>query len=445
MSNSQQTYRAAWVVPIEGEPICDGIVSVDQNIVTAVEPFHTGREYVNLIDIGDVAIIPGLINAHTHLEFSHLAKPLGQPGMRFTDWIRLVMKSRYDSNDAHVKRNTVRRGLRESWQSGTWMLGEIATAPIAIEDYFGGEQLSASERLCAGENTEIDRISKVVFHEQLGRSSDQFDEKRAAVASFTEAAQSINATQSSPSSFHAGISPHAPYSVHPQLLKRLCDTANEGNAALPVAMHIAETKAERELLDSQSGEFVSMLKDFGVWNESTFQPPTSILDILKTLAKVQRSLIIHGNYLNEEEIDFIAQHSEKMSVVYCPRTHSYFGHEKHPLDRLIDAGINVAIGTDSRASNPDLNLLAELKCIAESFPQFSTTEILKMGTLNGAQALGVESTFGTIQVGRIAALTTIKLDSNQRGTEPESKHGRLRQTLDWLLAPSTTSQPLVSV
>ncbi len=426
MSNIQQTFRAAWVIPIDGDPICDGIVSVDRDVITAVEPFRADHDHSNLTDIGDAAIVPGLVNAHTHLEFSHLAEPLGQLGMRFTDWIRLVVASRSVSDGLHAKRNAIALGLRESWQAGTWVLGEIATAPVANENYFVGDNLVVDNV------AEINRICKVVFHEQLGRSATQFPEKLEQVISF------VKSSRSGPDSVLAGISPHAPYSVHPELLTLLCGAAVEGEFNLPVAMHVAETKAERELLDSQNGEFVSMLKDFGAWDESTFQPPVSILDMLKTLANVERSLIIHGNYLNDEEIDFIAQHSGRMSVVYCPRTHLFFGHERHPIKKLMGAGINVAIGTDSRASNPDLNLFSDLKCVAEQFPEFSTTEILKMGTLGGARALGVSPTFGTIQIGRPAALSQIKPDEKSKNGS-----GRVRQSLNWLLDPSATCGPLV--
>ena len=200
-----------------------------------------------------------------------------------------------------------------------------------------------------------------------------------------------------------GISPHAPYSVHPQLLDLIGERAKEYK--VPLAMHLAETTAERDLLEHRTGPFVDLLQDFGIWDESSFHPTRSILDYLTTLANASRSLVIHGNYLNDHEIDFVASVADKMSIVYCPRTHHYFNHAEYPLETLLRAGICVAVGTDSRASNPDLNLFEELKFISQSFPTISAHDILRLGTVNGATALGIDRYRGSISVGKRAALS----------------------------------------
>ncbi len=152
-----------------------------------------------------------------------------------------------------------------------------------------------------------------------------------------------------------------------------------------------------------------MLQELGVWDPSTFSPVTPILGFLQQLAEAPRSLVVHGNYLNAEELEFIAHHRDQMSIVYCPRTHRYFGHRKYPLVEMLAADINVAIGTDSRASNPDLNLFEELKTVASEFPQTPWNKILELGTLNGAIALGWDPVLGTITPGKRAALTLVRL------------------------------------
>ena len=119
-------------------------------------------------------------------------------------------------------------------------------------------------------------------------------------------------------------------------------------------------------------------------------------------------LVVHGNYLSDEDIQFLAAHRDHMSVVYCPRTHAYFGHAPHPLPRLLAAGITVALGTDSRASNPDLSLLGEMRYIARHVPGISPADVLSLGTSQGMRALGLEGS-GDLSVGSRADFAVIAL------------------------------------
>ena len=199
-----------------------------------------------------------------------------------------------------------------------------------------------------------------------------------------------------------------------------------------MAMHLAETESERELLDHQTGPFVDLLKDFGVWESYSFKPETSLADYLKILARAPRSLVIHGNYLSNDEIELIAAVAGRMSVVYCPRTHHYFGHQHYPLERFLQAGVCVAVGTDSRASNPDLDLFEELKFIANSFPQIAKSEILQMGTINGAKALGVHHCLGSISNGNRAAISCVQISAAASDQDP----------LEWIFADEATCSPL---
>ena len=128
-----------------------------------------------------------------------------------------------------------------------------------------------------------------------------------------------------------GISPHAPYTVHPGLLKRLVALAVEKK--LPVAMHLAESREELELLATGTGPFRDLLVDRSMWDTEAIPLGSTPLDYLRTLAEAPRALVIHGNNLSDEEIGFLAAHRERMSVVYCPRTHAYFGHDPYPLEQ----------------------------------------------------------------------------------------------------------------
>ena len=127
------------------------------------------------------------------------------------------------------------------------------------------------------------------------------------------------------------------------------------------------------------------------------------------LAKSHRALVIHGNYLDDDEIGFLAAHAENMSVVYCPRTHAYFQHDPYPLAKMIAAGVNVAIGTDSRASNPDLSVLADMRFAAKQHPLVPPATLLRMITVNAAKALGRDDEIGTLTPGKFADLAIMKL------------------------------------
>jgi aminodeoxyfutalosine deaminase len=140
------------------------------------------------------------------------------------------------------------------------------------------------------------------------------------------------------------------------------------------------------------------------------------LDYLRELTTAHHALVIHGNYLAAHEIEFLASHRDRMSLVYCPRTHSYFGHEPYPLAQMLAARVRVAVGTDSRASNPDLSLWKDLQHIARHHPSVAPEAILQMGTLAGAEALGLDHELGSITPGKRAALNVMQPASSARPT-----------------------------
>ena len=202
-----------------------------------------------------------------------------------------------------------------------------------------------------------------------------------------------------------GLSPHAPYSVHPDLFRGLVDLAVARRA--PVAMHLAETREELQLLADGTGDFVRFLEELGVWRPDAIPPGSRPLDYLRELARVEVALAIHGNYLAPDEIEFLVGHSN-VSVVYCPRTHAFFRHAVHPWQMLLAKGINVALGTDSRASNPDLSVWNELLFLRRLAPDFDPAALLKLATWNGALAMGLGHETGTLDVGKSADLAVVE-------------------------------------
>ncbi len=321
-------------------------------------------------------ILPGLVNAHTHLEFSDLSAPLGSAGMEFTDWIGEVIRFRGRAGRAS-KADVIKIGLEQSARYGVAAIGEIATTPLVLKDYAGALPCPASVQ---------------VFFEQLGSDDGVIDQK------ISEAEQFF--ADSPWDSVSAALSPHAPYSVGDRLFDSLMSLARQKQCS--VSMHLAETRAEREFVENKTGPFLDMLRSFDVWRPTAYGRYGSILSILKEVARCASSLIIHGNYLTMDELDFIATVRDRMSVVFCPRTHAYFGHARYPLEEMLDRAINVAVGTDSLASNPDLDLLWELKEIHRRHPEVPIEKIVEIGTINGAEALGLDKSFGGLTTGQIA-------------------------------------------
>jgi len=283
-----------------------------------------------LVDLGPVAILPGLINAHTHLEFGYLQQPLGRPGMSLVDWIRLVIAER-------GRRDFVpdsMRGWLESRASGVAMIGNIATT------------------------TDLFPVDILHFHEVIGFSRARADSAKQSLI------ERIDLTRGKIRGDKYGISPHAPYTVSPTLLKDLVSLAREHN--VPMAMHLAESREELELLRGGTGPFQELLEERSMWDADAIPRGSRPLDYLRMLAESPRALIVHGNYLDEEELSYLAAQRERMSLVYCPRTHDYFLHSPYPLARALALGVRVALGTDSRASNPDLCLFDELRHTARA-------------------------------------------------------------------------------
>jgi cytosine/adenosine deaminase-related metal-dependent hydrolase len=205
----------------------------------------------------------------------------------------------------------------------------------------------------------------------------------------------------------SGISPHAPYSTSLDLTSQAVRLAVEQE--LPVAMHLAETKAELEFLATGGGAFTSLMAELDAWQEGPAPTGTCVLDYLRILAEAPKALVIHGNYLADQDVEFLARHADRMAVVYCPRTHTYFGHARYPLAERLAAGVRMALGTDGRASNPDLNLLAEMRHAAGAHPDVDPAAVLCMGTIEAARALGRNDETGTLEPGKLGDLCLVQL------------------------------------
>lgn len=383
--------RARLVVPVDRPPLEGGLVTIDGERIVAVESATVASGPWR--DLGDVALVPGFVNAHTHLEFSHLREPLGRPGMRLVDWLPLAIAERHNRSRTA---EAIALGVQESLLAGTVAIGEIATAAAA--DYAATD--------C--------EVALVQFLEVIGFSCARADSAFAAVEARIAAATkrgrksfSAGAAESTPVPCHLGLSPHAPYTVSPALVARLVDRARAIN--VPVAMHLAESAEELRLLTEGRGPFRELLEAHSMWDDQAIPAGSSPHDYLRLLARAPRALVIHGNYLTRDEQEFLSAHADRLTLVYCPRTHAYFDHPTYPLAELLAAGVHVALGTDSRASNPDLGMLGEIRHVARTQPGVSGERLLRLATLDGAQALGCDHECGSITPGKLAHFVAVPL------------------------------------
>jgi aminodeoxyfutalosine deaminase len=374
------TLRARWVVPVDRAAIANGYVIVADGRIAEI---GAATSYHGIVeDLGEVILAPGLVNAHAHLEFSDLPTPLGERGTSLPVWIRRVIAERKRAN--HDSAAAIAAGIAESAAAGVTTIGEICTAPA--EAYA----------------TKTPGPAIVAFQEAIGFSAQRVD------SVFADVERRLLAAKSP-----AGLSPHAPYSVHPTLLERIVSLAHARNA--PVAMHLAESPEELHLLVNGDGMFRELLEERSMWDPAAIPPASRPLDYLQRLSQAPRALVIHGNYLDADEIEYLGQRRDSMSVVYCPRTHDYFAHPTYPLAAMRKAGVRVAFGTDSRASNPNLDLLRDLRFAAARFPQIPPIELLRMATLDAAEALGLVDIAGSLTPGKRADMVALPCS---RGVDP---------------------------
>ncbi len=380
-----------------------------------------GRPCAADVDLGEMLLIPGLINAHTHLEFSGLKRPFAA-GVNFPDWISQVVRSRAAQpavGDGQHSQAALHMGLQEAFATGTAVIGDIVTAPWMPPDYPSAQRFvrsgalwsptNASESQAAGvpvnrlgSLTEEDWRAHILpisyprvmpFTELIGMSAER------AAASW-QWSQAATAATGSELAIGCGVSPHAPYSIHFPSIATAC---NSLPATTPIAMHIAESRDELQWVEQGHGAFGEAFARLGLRPEAA--PPT-IVECIELLTRFKHALLIHGNYLTKAQVDRIAA-TRNISVVYCPRTHSHFSHAAYPLQALRDAGVRVVLGTDSRASNPSLSLWDEVTHAACQHPHREPSEWLRSVTLNSAEALGIADDFGSLLVGRWASAVAI--------------------------------------
>ena len=361
------TMTARWVLPVDGPLLENGTVTIAGEHLAAIEA--TGTRQAD-IDLGNAAIIPGLVNTHTHLDLSGLRGKV-PPSADFTDWLRGVIRHRRGQTRDRLEED-IAAGIAECRRFGSTLVGDISA------EGYSWQALSAAP------------FRSVVFHELLGLSVNRAEEAWQRLGSWLSETARIH------EHCRVGISPHAPYSVRSSLFSA---SAEQG---VVCSTHLAETLEELELLADHRGPFVPFLQELAAWSpDGLVQSPENVLELTRGPNSV---LYVHGNYLPSD-----VHIPANGTIVYCPRTHAAFGHPPHPFRAFLQRGIRVALGTDSLASNPDLDVLAEARFIHQCHPDVSGPTLLRMATLSGAEALGWADVTGSLKVGKSADLVVVPL------------------------------------
>ena len=371
--------RAKYVMPDSHTIIENGAVAIEGSVIADVGLYSTVQHggVHPILDLGEAILMPGLVNAHTHLDLTSSADSV-QRTPKFTDWIFQIVGKRTPS----TIEPSIREGVQQSLAGGATTVGDIDGT---------------------GESRQILRdtpIRKVVFFEVLG-----FSGERAAMG-LNRLATYLGSPPAPDPLLTEALSPHAPYSTSADIYRQ-CITSG-----LSVCTHIAETEDELEFLSSGTGAFQDYLEALGISTAEWVPPELTPVGYMETLGVLQKSsLLIHCNYLTEADVALLAESGA--SVVFCPRSHHYFYHTNHPVARLIESGINVAIGTDSLASNWSLSLLDELKFLARTQPCIRPETLFDMVTCNGAKALGLEQV-GRLEKGWQADIIAVQIPNDGR-------------------------------
>jgi cytosine/adenosine deaminase-related metal-dependent hydrolase len=373
-----KAYRAAWVCPIDQPPIKDGVVELRDGKIISV---GKSASLAGVTDLGNVAILPGLINAHTHLELSWLRDRV-PPASRFTDWVKrmLAIRGRPDAGLSAEQIAPIREAIRHAKACGTVAVGDITNSLAAVEP-----MLEA-------------RLDGVVFHELLG-----FKERDGALVSGSKSARD----QATAQGVRVSIAPHAPYSTSLELFGAIRAAVN-ANAIPIMSVHLGESAEEIEFLEQGSGPWRSMLETIGVWRDDWAVPacdPVAYLDRHDLIDA--NTLVVHGVQFSDAALGRLAEIGA--TLVTCPRSNRWVGAGHPPIERFYQSGVKVAVGTDSLASVADLNVFSELETIRRLAPNVPASRILESATLIGAQALGLGAELGSLTPGKRAEIISVTL------------------------------------
>lgn len=387
-------YTADWLLPVTEAPIRDGALAIKDGLILAVGAkakvlSELADQHYHTHHFPNAALMPGLVNVHTHLELTVMRSFL--EGLDFISWIRTLTMFRGRLNSEQIKASAI-WGAYEAAQSGITTVADTGATAATLDGLMA------------------QGLRGIFYQEVFGPDESQAEQNVAELQKRVEQL-SNQVAKSGTKQITIGVSPHAPYSVAAKLFRLTANYALK--ESLPIAIHAAESQIEVDLVQNGQGPFAEMLAKRNI----PFSPANS--SVLNYLAKLgvlaARPLIIHAIQVTEEDLRLITDHDVK--IAHCIKSNGKFGHGRMPLAEMLKMGIKVGLGTDSVASNNICDLFDEARVAvfvhqsATHGELFSARNMIEMMTLGGAKALGMEAEIGSLSVGKQADLIIVDLSA----------------------------------
>ncbi len=384
-------YHARWVLPISRPPIRDGTVVEFGGRITYVGPRRDAPPGQDR-DLGAAVLIPGLVNAHTHLELTAFRGLL--EALPFREWIAALQGAKTAVMTRARYLDAARSGIVEGLRAGITSYADSCDSGVALQAMRD-----------AG-------VRGIMYQEVFGPSPDP--------AAVSDAARELRAKLAALEPLETdtqrlGVSPHAPYTVSDALF------ALVARAGRPMAIHLAESAEETALVRDAAGPFADALRRRGIPVAPRAASPVRLLEKLGVLAA--KPLLIHCVRADDADQRLIAAHD--CAVAHCPASNAKLGHGTAPLTELLALGVRTGLGSDSVASNDRMDLLDEARLAAlhqrargGDFSTLSAARALELATLGGARALGIADRVGTLEVGKEADLAAFDLSDDPGTIDP---------------------------
>jgi cytosine/adenosine deaminase-related metal-dependent hydrolase len=395
------TFVADWVLPIAQRPLRRASLTIADGRITRIAAGETS----DAVDLGHAAILPALVNAHTHLELSYLHGQI-PAAPSFGQWVRAVMATRRQYPDAADRRiiEPARAAIAQARRCGTGLVGDISNTlvtPALLRE--------------AG-------MPAQVFYELTGFTEPD------PTGRVREARE--RADLASEGEVRVDVAPHAPYSVSAGLFTAMREDLDRHPSGRS-SVHLGENPEEVELLRSGSGAIRAVLEELGRWPADWQPPGGSPVEYLRDLGFLgPRTLVVHGVQFSGD--DLTALRDLGVTLVSCPRSNVYVGVGSPPLEAFYAMDVEVALGTDSLASAPDLDMFAELGEARRIAPKVPAQRLLESATVVGARALGFGGNFGTLEPGKRASALVVRVPEEVVDVEEYLVSGVPPAAVSWL-------------
>lgn len=371
-------FRADYIFPINADPIKNGYVAIDDQskIIAVSDQKPPDAEHVPVEKLSGI-ITPGFINAHCHVELSHLHNKVPK-GEGLVQFIKTLQGLR-NADPKEIEAAAIKAD-HDMYENGIVAVGDISNSNVTVP---------------------IKAQSNIYYHTFIETFS--FTPERAQ-ATFEAALQLME--QFKPQA--CSVTPHAPYSVSKELfrlIKKYCDSHPNKNL---ISIHNQECEDENKFYRYKLGSFNDLYAHFGI-DISYFKPQArnSLQSIVPLLTSRQDVLMVHNTCTNLKDIYFIKRFDRHINWCFCPGANLYIEKMLPKVELFIDQGFNLTIGTDSLASNEKLCILNEMRILQENFPTLGFEHLLHWATINGAKLLGIDKEKGSLEPGKTPGLNLI--------------------------------------